>query len=155
MDVKKVISFDLSLSEKKSIMFEVPGKPFAKQRPKAAKKGRYITVYTPRETREYESLVQKCFYKTYGHHQELLEGPLKVSIEGIFEPPQSVSKKKQAEMLKGNIHHTKKPDCDNIAKVCLDGLNNIAFKDDSKIDELYVKKSFGTHAKVIIKIQEE
>lgn len=155
MNTKKVISFDLSLSEKKSIKFEVPGKPFAKQRPRAAKKGRYITIYTPRETKEYEKLVQKSFYKTYGHHQDILDGPLKVTVEGIFEPPQSVSKKKQSEMLKGNVHHTQKPDCDNIAKVCLDGLNGIAFRDDATIDELYVKKSFGRDAKVIIRIEEE
>lgn len=154
MEVKKVISFDLSLCDKKCIEFEVPGRPFAKQRPRAAKKGKYITIYTPRETKEYEGLVQKYFYKTYGHHQDMLAGPLKVNIEGVFEPPASASKKKQGEMIKGEVAHTQKPDCDNMGKVCLDALNRVAFDDDSQIDELYIKKSFGQNAKVIIKIEE-
>ena len=45
------ISFDEKLIGKDSIYFTVPGKPVAKQRPKAARKGRFFTVYTPNETK--------------------------------------------------------------------------------------------------------
>jgi len=36
-------------------------------------------------------------------------------------------------MLNGEILYTKKPDYDNVAKIIGDGLNNIAWSDDSKI----------------------
>ena len=39
-------------------------------------------------------------------------------------------------MLSGEIVPTKKPDIDNIAKVILDGLNKLAFKDDNLVSKI-------------------
>ena len=74
-------------------MIDVPGEPFAKQRPRAAKKGRYITIYTPRETKQYEEKVRKVYNSTYENYQ--LEGDLTAKIEGFFSIPNSISKKKK------------------------------------------------------------
>lgn len=146
------ISFDTSLINHRFITIDVPGEPFAKQRPRAAKKGRYITVYTPRETKLYEEKVRKIYNSMYGSFQ--LEGALTANIEGHFSVPSSISKKKQQDMLDGKIPHTKKPDCDNMGKVCLDGLNNIAYNDDSSINKLIISKQYSETAKTRITIIE-
>ena len=57
-------------------------------------------------------------------------------------------------MLANRILPVKKPDCDNIAKIVLDALNKIAYKDDSQVIELSVKKLYSEVAKVSVHIEE-
>lgn len=147
------ISFDPSLINHNFIMIDVPGDPFAKQRPRAAKKGRYITIYTPRETKQYEEKVRKVYNTMYSGYPQL-EGDLTANIEGYFSIPNSVSKKKREEMLNGEIPHTKKPDCDNMGKICLDALNGAAYPDDAAINKLNISKEYADIAKVRITIIE-
>ena len=146
------IVFNESLKNKRSINFDVPGEPFAKQRPRAARKGSFITIYTPRETKLYEEKVKKCYEKIYKGVQ--LNGDLSVYIEGVFPVPKNVSKKVREKMLSGEIPHIKKPDCDNMAKVCLDALNGVAYPDDAIINQLHVSKRYGKTARVDITIIE-
>ena len=147
------ISFDPSLIDHNFRMIDVPGEPFAKQRPRAAKKGRYITIYTPRETKLYEEKVRKVYDTMYNGYPQL-QGSLTAKIEGYFSIPNSVSKKKKEEMLNGEEPHTKKPDCDNMGKVCLDALNEVAYPDDAAINKLNISKEYSDIAKVRITIIE-
>lgn len=73
-------------------------------------------------------------------------GALKVTIYAVFTIPAgwTVGKKKMARQNK--IAPEKNPDCDNIAKAILDALNGVAYKDDSQVAELVVKKRFGQKA---------
>lgn len=144
------IIFNEDLKDRDFIYFDVYGEPFAKQRPRATKKGRFITVYTPRETKLYEEKVRKAFNRIWKDKQ--LDGDLSVNVEGIFSVPKSVSSKQKQLMLSGDIPHNKKPDCDNMAKVCLDALNGVAYPDDAQISKLFVSKCFGDTAKVRITI---
>lgn len=146
------IEFDDSLIKKKEINFIVNDKPFGKQRPRFARKGRYISTYTPRETVEYENKVRKTYQKTVGDIQ--LEGPIEVNITGVFPIPESASKKQKIEMMNGTMQHTKKPDCDNIGKSILDALNGVAFKDDAQICMLSIRKKYGDPPKVIVSLKE-
>lgn len=130
----------------------IPGKPFAKQRPKAAKIGNHMTVYTPKQTLEFENLVKYSYYQQNG--SKMLDGPLKAEVTGTFPVPSSASKKIAKLMLDGNLFHTKKPDCDNMAKAVLDALNDIAYKDDSQIVELVVVKRFGENPNTKIVLTE-
>ena len=57
-------------------------------------------------------------------------------------------------MIENKVHHTKKPDCDNIAKSILDALNNVAYYDDSQICKLSVEKYYGEVPKVIVSLNE-
>ena len=129
----------------------IPGKPFAKQRPKASRRGKFISVYTPKETVDYENLVKYSYYSQNGDN--MLQGPLAAEIVGTFPIPKSASKKQVQLMLDGEIKHTKKPDCDNMAKVVLDALNGIAFEDDSQVVELSIKKEYGLNPKTQIKLR--
>ena len=66
-----------------------------------------------------------------------------------------VSKKRRNEMINGNESHIKKPDCDNIAKICLDALNHIAFNDDSQITDLVIRKRYGENPNVVVSIRKK
>ena len=57
-------------------------------------------------------------------------------------------------MLEGKVPHTKKPDCDNMGKICLDALNEVAYPDDAAINKLWISKEYGDIAKVRITIIE-
>lgn len=149
--IESPIYFFNDVNTNNDIDFDVPGKPFAKQRPRASRRGNFTRVYTPKDTINYESLVKYTYYEKYGDLK--LDGPLQTEITGIFTPPKSISKKKEQLMLNNEIKHTKKPDCDNMAKICLDALNGVAYDDDSQITDLIVHKRFGEFPKVNIKIK--
>ena len=57
-------------------------------------------------------------------------------------------------MLNNAISPTKKPDIDNIAKIILDALNKLAFKDDNQITKLEIEKKYGTEEKIFVKVEE-
>ena len=66
---------------------------------------------------------------------ELYECPVKVTI--VVHKPIPKSKPKKIEVMP----FTQKPDIDNIAKAVLDGLNGVAYRDDSQVTELRVLKA--------------
>ena len=136
----------------REVQCTIPGKPFAKQRPRASRRGRFTTIYTPQETVDYENLVKYSYFQENG--SVLLEGPLEAEIIGTFPVPASVSNKQKNLMLEGKVQHTKKPDCDNMAKIVLDALNDVAFHDDSQIVDLHIKKQYGESPNVQITIKE-
>jgi len=126
----------------------IPGEPTAKGRPRHGKG----FTYTPQKTVNYENLVKILFVEKYGQ-AELMTGELKVEILAYFGIPKSTSKKKALDMRLGIIRPTKKPDTDNIAKIVLDALNNIAYKDDSQVVELTVIKYYAETPSVEITIE--
>lgn len=132
------------------IVFEIEGKPMAKGRPRFTRKG---FAYTDEKTRLYERLVKMNFLRNYPNHIPL-EGYIEVNITAIFEVPKSYSKKKTKELLESHNNYDHKPDLDNIAKIILDSLNGIAFKDDSQVTILHMNKEYGVKAKVIVELKE-
>lgn len=136
----------------KSVTFTIPGQPKGKMRPKVTMQCGFAHAYTPKETATYENYVrviyQICKDKTF------LEGAIQAEIVAFFPIPKSTSKKNRALMLAGEIKHTKKVDCDNLAKIVLDSLNGIAYKDDAQIYELSVKKLYADEPKVVVTLTE-
>ena len=55
-------------------------------------------------------------------------------------------------MLNNEINVTKKPDCDNIAKIILDSLNKIAYHDDSQVVDLHVNKRYAEMPYVYVEL---
>ena len=134
---------------------EIKGKPVAKARPRIGKFG----AYTPKNTVNYESLINYTFIQKYPNFKPY-EGEIKAKIIAIFEVPKSYSKKKREMLLPiADIEHsgagyTHKPDIDNITKIVLDSLNGLAYKDDSQVTCLLAFKEYGEQAKVIVEIEE-
>ena len=115
-----------------------PYEPKAKGRPRFTRTGH---TYTPKITRDYEKQIGD-FYKE--NTSDYYDSPIRVSLIFYMPIPKSTSKK-QAELMKsGDIRHIKKPDLDNMAKALLDGINGIAFEDDSLITELRLQKRYSS-----------
>lgn len=131
--------------------FVVEGKPVGKGRPRFKRMGNFVQTYTPAATADYEKLVSLRFQNAGG---VITDKPVRVEVVAFFAPPKSARRKDKAEMLMNKILPTKKPDCDNIAKIILDALNQIAYKDDSQVIELIVKKRFAAEARVYVHIEE-
>ncbi|WP_068305852.1 RusA family crossover junction endodeoxyribonuclease [Pararhodobacter sp. CCB-MM2] len=123
------------------IQFTIPGKPFAKQRPRATAKGGFARVYTPKETVSFEQQVGAIAAPLFARP---IAGPVRLRIIAIFEPAASWPKKKRAAHL--HRPHTQKPDSDNVSKAIKDGLNRIAWADDSQVADLHVTKVWGNTA---------
>lgn len=131
--------------------FEVPGKITGKGRPRV--NTITCTAYTPTKTKEYEDLVKQYFIIKY-RSVKPLEGRISVKIKAYFAIPKNTSKAQIENMLAGNISPTKKPDIDNIAKIILDSLNKLAFKDDNQITKLCVEKEYSKEEKIVVLIEE-
>lgn len=134
------------------VSFEVPGIPRGKQRPRIVNAGGYVRAYTPEQTAIYENLVRIEYRQQCGPVK--LTPPISATITGVFPIPKSTSRKKREQMIAGRILHTKKVDCDNLAKIILDSLNTIAYDDDSGISELNVRKVYGENPRVEITLEE-
>lgn len=118
--------------------FTVIGKIQPKQRPRFVRRGSFIQTYTPQATLDYQKLVADSYLENYGN-LKLLTGALKVEINAFFNVPKSYSKKKKAELYgKPNTQHN--GDIDNVAKSILDGLNGVAWDDDTIVYDLHITK---------------
>lgn len=131
--------------------FEMIGEPVGKARPRMnTRTGR---AYTPTNTKLYEYSLRQWFLMNYPNFKPI-ESRVKVTIIAYFGIPKSTSKKKEAEMLQGNISPTKKPDADNIIKIVLDAMNKFAFNDDTQVTKLEIEKKYDVTPRIYIKIEE-
>jgi len=115
----------------------LPGDPRGKGRPrfrivKPKFKPQFVSVYTDRETEDYENAL-KDEGKAAWLPRQPLEGALTCFVEAFMPIPASWSNKKRAAASAGSIFPTGKPDGDNIAKCVGDALNKIIWVDDSQI----------------------
>ena len=132
--------------------FEIEGKIKGKGRPRFTNYGRFVKTYTPKETASYENLIKLQFKISCGDWYSEL--PLKMKITAIHGIVKSASKKDRAKMLGGDLKPTKKPDADNIVKIICDALNGVAYKDDTQVVDLEIKKVYGELEKVVVEIEE-
>lgn len=129
-----------------TIQFRVPGKPYAKKRPRFSRKsGR---AYDPKENGQFENSVAAIALPFF---PVALTGPVKVTINVTFATAASWSKKKTADLL--HRPHLQKPDLDNVAKAICDALNRIAWADDSQVYEMHVRKFWGLQDETFVFVE--
>ena len=145
------------------VVFTIFGEPQGKARPRVVR-NRFTgntVVYTTDKTKQYEAEVRNAFLRKAVSNTDgvkILTKPVfeisavSVNITAYFGIPKSKSKKYRQMMLSGEIHPTKKPDCDNIAKIICDALNGYAYKDDAQIIKINVIKQYSDEAKVVVEI---
>ena len=119
----------------REVSFLIYGDPKGKARPRVTRYG----TYTPESTKKYEALVRKSWQEN-GAEPFPDGATLYCTIHAHFAIPKSATKKQRRELA--FAPHTKKPDCDNVAKAVLDALNGLAFHDDSAITKLVVEKTY-------------
>jgi len=99
-----------------AIKITIPGRPVPKARPRLGMRGKTAYIYTPSRTKEYEEFIG---WTAKAAGCKPLEGPVEVELWCY---------------TKGRA------DVDNLSKSILDGLNRIAFEDDSQVVDLHVHK---------------
>lgn len=134
------------------VEFTIPGEPKGKGRPRFSTKSG--SAYTPQATVSYENLVKVEYQRQLGNKRFEDGKPLKMTIYANYPVPKSTSKSKSVQMLHGIIRPTKKPDMDNIAKIIADSLNQIAYRDDAQIVELFINKGYAAIPQVQVSIEE-
>ena len=136
------------------IKFIIPGKPQGKARPRFRRCSNYVSTYSPKQTIEYENKVKKlAIEQCKDKLNKEYTGTVKMSIKAYFKPNKSISKK-QYDLLIGK-YYLKKSDADNIAKIICDSLNGVAYKDDSQVAYLTVKKEYSKEERVEVAISYE
>lgn len=111
--------------------FTVYGKVRGQSRPRFTTRGKSTRAYKQKKDVDYESLIAKCYREAGG---TLHTGAVAVHITAYRALPKSRPLKTTREP------DTFKPDIDNICKIVLDGLNGIAYLDDSQVVYLTARK---------------
>jgi Holliday junction resolvase len=135
-----------------AIAFVIPGTPVGKGRPKFARRGSYVTTYTPEKTAIYENLVKvKAQEAMIG--RPVIEGAVSVVVALYVTPPASWSQKKQRAALAGEIYPTSKPDVDNVIKGIFDACNEIVWRDDKQACDVRVVKRYDQTARAAVEVR--
>lgn len=128
---------------------QILGEPVGKERPRFNRKTG--VVYTPVKTKNYEQMIRNEYIKQGG---KLLNGEICVVIQAYFKIPKNTKKAEKDDMINKLVRPTKKPDVDNIAKIVLDALQDVAFDDDKQVTSLIVSKDYDEEPRLIIHIPE-
>lgn len=136
-----------------TVAFLVPGNPVGKGRAKAARRGKFITMYTPEKTASYESLVAHAAHVAM-NGRSLIDGAVSVELDIRMQIPASWSKKKQIQAAEGLIPASKKPDIDNCEKAIFDGMNSVVWVDDVQVVEVSKRKRYAETPGVVVIVRE-
>jgi Holliday junction resolvase RusA-like endonuclease len=128
------------------MIFKIEGQPQGKGRPKFTRDGH---CFTPKATREYESLIAEEYKAAKG---ELLDGYIRVNIKAYYKIPKSTTKINRGKIEAGIIKPAVKPDVDNVVKAILDGLNGVAYHDDSQVVYVDAEKFYADEPCVIVEV---
>lgn len=131
----------------------IPGNPISKQRPRFARRSKFVATYNNQETEEglfyleAKQQVKQCF-----------EGPLKVTCHFFMPRPKNhYGTGKNAGILKESAPKYplgKRNDVDNLTKFVYDCLNGLAWKDDSQIIISMLCKIYHDSPRTVIVIEE-
>ena len=111
-----------------------------KARPRFMKSGR---TYTPKRTSAAEQAIKNAYegasIRKYG---KVVTAPLRteVTVAVTFQTPAPKQRPRWVPKVVwqlGEMPFTTKPDVDNLLKTVLDGLNGVAWEDDSQVTELH------------------
>jgi Holliday junction resolvase RusA-like endonuclease len=130
-----------------SITFSVPGDPVPQPRPRVSTRGGFARAYVPAK------------HPVHAYRQSLAAAaraaglsdtgePLSVVIDAVFVRPRSHLRKSG---VKPDAPKLPRPDVDNIAKACLDALQDV-IGDDTCVARLVIEKSYGTEARTTVRI---
>ena len=108
------------------------------------------TAYNPRTTKRYEALIEWCYKTQHGEYYH--EFPVDVTIIVEHSVPKNTPIAQREAMLAGKIEPMKKPDIDNIAKIVLDALNGVAYKDDKQVVELHCYKRYAVEPRLMVNV---
>ena len=138
----------------KQFSLVVPGTPIAQPRQRHARRGNFITNYTPAKhpVNAYKDALQTEAKLVYTG--EPVSCGIFLQLTLIF-PRQKAKVWKTKPMPR--YPHLIKPDCDNVLKAVKDALTGIVWVDDCQVDAVYVSKVYASgdeEARTLINISE-
>ena len=136
------------------VTYIVYGEPVGKGRPRFARRGNFVSTYTPEKTKTYEDEIRMMAKAAMGS-SEPLDTPITVAIYIRVGIPASYSKQKRKDALSGVLKPMKKPDLDNVAKCFLDSMNEIVYLDDKQVVNLHVTKVYAETPAVEVMVKED
>lgn len=128
-----------------TLRFTVPGEPRGWARARTGN----ANFFTDAKTRSEKQAVAAWAIEAGAI---LHQGPVRLIIRAYMGVPRSASKKRIAAMLSGAEYPTKKPDGDNIAKLTMDALRNVCWRDDVQVVDLIVEKRWDDEPRLEIEI---
>ena len=155
-------SLDVGIQDDyKKTWFAVPGKIVGKGRPRfrtftffnkiKRKSETRVQVYTPQNTVDYENKIASCYRQKTSYKSDKA---LRVKIFAYREIPKSTTKKLKNWLLEKVYLCTVKPDIDNIIKVVLDALNDVAYYDDIQVCQLVIMREYAENESLKICVEE-
>lgn len=144
-------SLNVLKNDYKKIWFSVPGKIVGKGRPRFTIKGGFAKVYTPKKTKDYEDKIALNYRKVSNYKSNKA---LRLKIFAYRKIPKSTTKKLKQWLLEKVFLCTVKPDIDNIIKVVLDALNNVAYNDDIQVCQLVIMREYTENECLKICVEE-
>ena len=129
------------------LRFTVPGEPQGKGRARVGNIAGRARMFTPAKTVQYENLIALMAQDAMGGADQFA-GPVLIEVTMHCAVRASWSKKKQAQALAGEMYPTSKPDADNCLKAVCDALNGVAWKDDTQVTDVRMRKRFSETPRV-------
>jgi Holliday junction resolvase RusA-like endonuclease len=124
----------------------ISGQPVAQGRPRFARIGNGVRTFDPKKSSDW-----KAFIALMANSEGVKPFPhgvaLQMSVVFHLSRPASVSVKKRP-------YPTVKPDCSNMLKGVEDGLNGIAWHDDSQIVRIEMEKVYSDTPGIRIVVEE-
>lgn len=131
--------------------FTIDGKVQPQQRPRFSRQGGFVKTYDPPESARYKKHVAQVAER-YAL-EELIDSPIKLTVDAYIEIPKSYTKKKRKQIEDGELLHIKKPDIDNMLKSITDGITGVLWTDDNLIVELIGRKHYSENPRAEIIIE--
>lgn len=118
----------------------VPGTPKPQPRPRAARRGGFISIYNPGTASEWKTAVRGMIERA--SPAELFTGPLEVTLVFLLKRPKRLMRKTDPI---GTVSHTGTPDVDNLAKAVLDAITDtgVVWNDDSQVQDIRIGKRYA------------
>lgn len=108
-------------------------------------------AYTPPRTLAGERSVAQAAHPLFGWP---LSGPVELEATFVWRYPKSWPADKVAAARDGKIAHLHVPDVDNLLKLVQDGLNGIAYVDDSQIVKVTGWKRYGEESQTLVTVKD-
>lgn len=139
------------MADFRPIVFTVPGEPQGKGRPRIGRVGQHARMFTPAKTVAYEGLVALAAQEAM-QGRDMITGPVLIELHILHGVPQSMSKKRKAMALAGELLPMKKPDTDNVLKAICDGCNGVVWKDDVQATDGVFRRRYSETPGVRVRI---
>ena len=139
----------------KKFNITIPINPVPWERPKTRVVNGWVKHYNSTKTANYEKAIGEYWRQATNGFMYDREQTLNVNLVFGLPIPKSTSKKKTELMANGTIRHTKRPDVDNLAKSVIDGLNGVAWVEDSQVVRVSIYKEYAKEPYVYIYIHDD